>query len=131
MAEMKEKMHVFFQKNTGKQIKIAIVLLLLAFTLLLFSKLSDNGKTTSAQETKVGITYNDQETKLAYMLQNINGVGETEVLLTYDKSGDIVGVLVFAEGASDPAVRLQIKRALQTAIVMKNENIRIYEKKSQ
>jgi len=65
---------------------------------------------------------------LSGILSQIEGAGETDVLVTYDKSGTLVGVVVVSEGARDQAVVVKLMRAVSTATGAKVDQIEIFEK---
>lgn len=54
-----------------------------------------------------GIVQNTEETRIAALLTQIEGVGRTQVLLSDH------GAAVVCEGASDPSVRLAVTRAVR------------------
>ena len=69
-----------------------------------------------------------QQSDLGAILSQIEGAGDTEVLVTYDKSGALVGVIVVSEGAADRQVSVRLMRAVQTATGAKLDQIEIFAK---
>lgn len=65
---------------------------------------------------------------LGAILSQIEGAGDTEVLVTYDKSGALVGVIVVSEGASNSQVSVRLMRAVQTATGARMDQIEIFAK---
>ena len=65
---------------------------------------------------------------LGRILSEIEGAGATDVLVTYDKSGALVGVIVVSEGANDKQVAVRLMRAVQTATGAKLDQIEIFAK---
>ena len=57
----------------------------------------------------------DSTDELGAILSAIEGAGHTEVLVTYDKAGALVGVIVVSEGAANQQVVVKLLRAVQTA----------------
>ena len=70
----------------------------------------------------------NQESDLGAILSQIEGAGDTDVLVTYDKSGALVGVIVVSEGAQDKQVTVRLMRAVQTATGAKMDQIEIFAK---
>ena len=69
------------------------------------------------------------EDELGNILSQIEGAGSTDVLITYDKSGAVVGVVVVSEGAADKEVTVRLMRAVRTATGADIDRIEIFEKK--
>lgn len=58
----------------------------------------------------------DLELRLCAVLSQIKGVGEVDVLVHAADSGEVVGVLVVAQGAQELGVRTELMRAAMTAL---------------
>lgn len=61
-----------------------------------------------------GNTDNDPEARLQEILGSISGVGKIKVAVNEDDSGNVVGVVVVAQGASDMRTYLAVQSAVHT-----------------
>lgn len=119
-----------------KNIKLIIAALLVAIIMLSYGINASKRKSTSTvvteskkiTETKkdTGIDYTDEEEKLADILSLVDGVGETKVLITYNTSQEINGVIVVAEGAENPLTEWKIRHAVQTALKVDYHSVEVY-----
>ena len=66
------------------------------------------------------------DSELSAILSGIEGAGNTSVLVTYDRSGALVGVIVVSEGAADATVAVRLMRAVQTATGAEMDRIQIF-----
>ena len=87
---------------------------------------SCNSKTTS---TAKGSSQTSLENSLSAILSQIDGAGETDVLITTDSHGDLVGVIVVSQGAGDNRVAVLLMRAVATATGATPDQIDIFERK--
>jgi flagellar biosynthesis component FlhA len=126
---------VFFGENKGEQTTVAskrkgrikdiILLALLAFALLFAAwKIfqDENGEKTSS------VASTENERKVAQLLQEIEGVGEAEVIVYEDESG-VKSVVVVCEGANDFNVIMDVREAVAAALGTKENAVKIYQKK--
>ncbi len=98
-----------FEKIKGiKNIKIIVLIFIIAIALIIYS----NVATTKQSEQTF---QNDEEARLSSILSSVEGAGEVETMIT-KSSGQVVGVLVIAEGASNPLVRLRLLQATSSAL---------------
>lgn len=87
---------------------------------------SCSSKTTS---TAKGSSQTSLENSLSAILSQIDGAGETDVLITTDSHGDLVGVIVVSQGAGDNRVAVLLMRAVATATGATPDQIDIFERK--
>ena len=114
------KSHPFAKKLAGiKNLKIMIVAVIIAIGLIIYSGVGD------FQSSEV--TYmDDEETRLATTLSQIEGVGEVKTMIT--RNGDeISGVLVIAEGAENISVMLKLLDATSTAMGVDKSIVEVYQ----
>ena len=114
------KSHPFVKKLAGiKNLKIMIVAVIIAIGLIIYSGVGD------FQPSEV--TYmDDEETRLATTLSQIEGVGEVKTMIT--RNGDeISGVLVIAEGAENISVMLKLLDATSTAMGVDKSIVEVYQ----
>ncbi len=99
-----------FEKIKGiKNIKIIVLIFIIAIALIIYSNVATT-KQSTAQTFQ-----NDEEARLSSILSSVEGAGEVETMIT-KSSGQVVGVLVIADGASNPLVRLRLLQATSSAL---------------
>ena len=108
--------------------KIFLLLLIIGLAFLIIGKTLASTKPTSANNTTETTVKTEQEEKLAGILSEMEGAGEVEVII-FGKD-DATGVLVLAEGADDPIVKIKIKQAVKTVMQTDDSKIKIEKKKS-
>lgn len=115
----------FIRKIKGiKNIKIIALVFIIAIALIIYSTVSI-GKTE--QETSVKSFATEDEARLADILSNVSGAGEVQTMIT-KSDGEIVGVLVIAEGASNPLVRIRLVDAVCGALGIEDDVICVLAK---
>ncbi len=93
-----------------KNVRIIAVVFIIAIALIIYSTVvasDDSQKTTSVMS--------DDEKRLSAILSSVEGAGEVETMITR-ADGRIVGVLVIADGAGNPLVRLRLLDATSSAL---------------
>ena len=104
--------------------KIIIVVLLIAI-LIGAVYLIDKGKNKSSASTANITDKSATEVKLTGILSSIEGVGNTEVMIT-ENEGEILGVVIVCEGANNIMTRSNILNAVSTALKIDKKIIAIY-----
>ena len=106
---LKEKLNKIFQNNKDNKKKtenLVFVLIILIITVVAINmiwkdddenKNTDNinmvtKKTLAVEDNKVAVESNSLEGKLEYILSNISGVGNVDVLITYNETEEIIPV---------------------------------------
>lgn len=148
---------IFAKLKSVKNIEIyaAVVLALVVLVVVLFSNFSAK----SVNENSNGQSYmEDLEHKIVNVVQKINGVGKVVVAIThddaaesvfaYDEDGNsiiyvkgqpvivktlppkILGVVVVAEGANDPIIRMKIQEAVVTLLDIDMSKVQVFTHKS-
>ena len=138
----KSRISEFLQKGMTKQQWIVILLLglLLSVIALPVSKKSSTPKQTILMDNSTQSTDEIQsslERRLQNILENVEGVGEVKVMLmTEEQQGiyrsgetEVRGVLIAAEGASDPVVVQKIQQAVMALFQIKAHKIKIMKMK--
>ena len=76
------------------------------------------------------------ECRLQNILENVEGVGEVKVMMTEEQQGiyrsgetEVRGVLIAAEGASDPVVVQKIQQAVMALFQIEAHKIKIMKMK--
>lgn len=105
-----------------KNIKIIALIFIIAISLIIYSSVA-----TSKQTEKT--FQNEDELRLASILSSIDGAGEVETMIS-KSSGEIVGVLVIADGASNPLVRLRLLQAASSALGVDSDVVSVLSRKN-
>ena len=126
---------VFFGEKKGEQstvvskrkgrIKDIILLAVLAFALLFAAWKIFRGE-SGDKTSSVAATENEQ--KVMRLLQEIEGVGEAEVIVYEDENG-VKSVVVVCDGANDFNVIIDVREAVAAALGTKENAVKIYQKK--
>ena len=110
-------------KRKGK-IKDIILLALLAFALLFAAwRIFRNG-----EEDKTSVSATENERKVARLLQEIEGVGEAEIVVCEDENG-VKSVVVVCDGANNFRVIMDVREAVAAALGTEESAVKIYQKK--
>ena len=75
-----------------------------------------------------GKQYSETESKLVALLEEMEGVGEAEVMVCETEEG-VLGVVIVCEGANDLKVNMHLREAVATALGTAQTNVKIYLKK--
>lgn len=115
-----------FEKITGKEnfIKIITVLLIASVGILALSIL------TESSDGRKQIIDGDggSEEQLCSVLSGIKGVGEVEVMVQYNEDYTVAGVIVTAEGGSDPVIANDLTRGVATLYNIPVSSVIVFEK---
>ena len=107
-----------FEKIKGiKNIKIIVLIFIIAIALIIYSNVATTKKSVQTFQ-------NDEETRLSSILSSVEGAGEVETMIT-KSSGQVVGVLVIADGANNPLVRLRLLQAASSALGVDSEIVSV------
>lgn len=113
-----------FEKIKGiKSIKIIALIFIIAIALIIYSSVAAD------KESEKQSFQNDDETRLASILSSVEGAGEVETMIT-KSSGQIVGVLVIADGANNPIVRLRLLSATASALGVDSDTVSVMSRKN-
>ena len=119
----------FFQKvKSIKNIEIYIALIL-AVIVIICVFAGSGVKNTS--KTVDNDTYpNEMEHKICSVIQKIDGCGKAQVAISYDGGEDVIGVVVVAEGATDPIIRFKIVQVVVTLLDVDSSSVSVFTYKS-
>ena len=71
------------------------------------------------------------EERLCSVLSDIRGAGAVDVLIEYDTEKRVVGVIVTADGGSDPVVANNLTRAVTTLYGIPVSNVIVFEREQE
>lgn len=119
----------FFKKiKSIKNIRIIAAIFIIAVALLIYSSVATKNATATTSSDVTSTEMDEDETRLASILQTLEGVGRVETMITREDDR-IVGILVIAEGAEDIAVRLRLLSAVTTAMGVDKQIVDVYTMK--
>ena len=128
---LNDKIKEFLTKiKDVKNIKIIIGVMVVALLLLGYYAMNSNNNDISVSDLNTNdvgtVEYDVEEQKLANVLSQIEGVGNTKVMINRGKDEEVIGVIVIAEGAKNKTVCLRINQAVRTALSLTPEKVKIY-----
>lgn len=113
-----------FSEQLKRHRAIIIICIFLAVLIVAGVLLLDS-KTKSVSSGYVDVTRTDIENKLIRILSEIDGVGQSEVMITEGDDG-IEGVVIVCEGAENIMVRNNVLNVVTTCLKVEKSNIAIY-----
>lgn len=126
MNNMEEKRATSgFLKRSNAKIKDLALLFVLGMTLIAVAWTVFRGGDTT---TSVMESMTDTEIKVLRILQEIDGVGEANVVVCETKEG-VESVVVVCQGANDLRVVMNVREAVATALGTTEKSVKIYLKK--
>ena len=120
----------FFEKlKSVKNIEIYIALILAAIVVIIIFAGSGTKNTSNSvsDDTYIG----QMEHKICSVIENMAGCGKAEVAISYNNNDEsVIGVVVVAEGASDPIVRFKIVEVVVTLLGIDSSSVQVFTYKS-
>ena len=118
-----------FEKLTAKEnfIRLITVLLIASVVILALSIL------TETDDGRRQITDGDggSEEQLCSVLSSINGAGDVEVMVQYNEDRTVAGVIVIAEGGSDPVIANKLTNGVATLYSIPVSSVIVFEKEQE
>ena len=111
-------------KGNDSFIRLIAILLIASvgiLTLSIFTSSSDGRK-------QIVDKNGGAEEQLCNALSSIEGVGEVNVMLEYDKDSQVKGVIVIAEGGKNPVVANNLSNGIATLYDIPISNVIVFEK---
>lgn len=112
-----------------KNIRLIAVIFIIAVALIIYSNVAADraaaDRTAGAPETSM----DSDESRLAGILEGLEGVGRVETMITRGEDDEVVGIIVIAEGAEDIATRLRLLSAVTTAMGVDKQIVNVYTMK--
>ena len=128
MNKIGEKQGTFIKRRTLIDGKLKDILLLsvLAFTLIFAAwKIF---YTDEKGDMATAVSGSESEQKVSRLLQEIDGVGEADVMICETEEG-VQSVVVVCDGANDLQVIMNIREAVSAALGTEEKSVKIYLKK--
>ena len=122
----KSKVIAKLKEVKNVEIVVAVILALVA-AVAYFAVTANHAKKTQSAETASSVGMNEAEERLAETISEIAGVGEARVLITTDSGGELIGVVVVAQGAEKTENRIKMIRCVEKATGAKVDQIEIFE----
>ena len=126
IAKVKESAFVTKLKSI-KNLEIVIAVLLALLAVLFFFVTTAKNKAETGASQRVITEMSEEEERLASVISEISGVGESRVMISYDQEKRVIGVVVVAVGAKDPATRVKMIRCVEKATGASVDRIEIFE----
>lgn len=104
---------------------VLIIALLLAALIAAAIFLYGGNLSSSSSQTDLTSNRSEKEIKLMRILSEMEGVGDSEVMI-YEDDGEIQGVVVVCEGADSIMTRNDILNAVSCALKIEKSYIAIY-----
>ena len=120
---------IMFDKIVGKEnfIKLITVLLIASIGILALSILTDS---SDGRKQIIDLDGGSEE-QLCSVLSSIKGVGDVEVIVKYDAEENVSGVIVIAEGGSDPVIANDLTQGVSTLFNIPVSNVIVFEKEQE
>ena len=112
-----------------KNIRLIAAIFIIAVALLIYSSVATNNAVRDASGTESAYGMDQEESRLASVLEGLEGVGRVQTMITRGEDDEIVGVIVIAEGAEDIGVRLRLLSAVTTAMGVDKQIVNVYTMK--
>ena len=107
----------------GKWKDFLLIGVLAVLLLFAISRVFDGKKAESAP-----VSMTETEEKISRLLQEIEGVGDAEVIVCETENGE-KSVVIVCEGAKNIRVVLNVREAVATALGTEQSSVKIYQKK--
>ena len=125
IEKIKSDVKSAFEKIKGiKNIKIIVLIFIIAIALIIYSNVA------TTKDSVKQTFQNEEEQRLSSILSSVDGAGEVETMIT-KSSGQIVGVLVIADGANNPLVRIRLLNAASSALGVDSSAVSVMSRKKQ
>lgn len=109
------------KENGIKTIAILIIIGVILLTVDVFTNSKDGRRQIVDKD-------GGTEVELISILGDIKDVGAVDVMVQYGESDEVTGVVVTAEGASNPVVKNNIVNAVMALFNLNASNVKVFEK---
>jgi stage III sporulation protein AG len=111
-----------------KHIELIVSLVIIAVALLIYAGIKTAPQNvpqpTSAGTVSESMTL--EETRLSAVLSKIEGAGRVTVMIAKSEEGRSTGVVIVADGAGNPKVKLKLVEAAEAALGLPGSAIEVY-----
>ena len=128
-ARLRESAFVRYLRSPKGPVAVALAVAVVAVMIYMIAGLrSCSTQQTVAKSSSLWSSSQSTDDDLSRILSQIEGAGDTDVLITYDRQGALVGVVVVSQGAKDHDVSVKLMRAVATSTGADIDQIEIFEK---
>ncbi len=120
----REGENIRFRKLFTSRIRDLVLFGVLGF-ILFYAAWKIFRKEDSAAES---FALSDTEVKVMRILEQLDGVGEADVVV-YETQGEVKSVVVVCEGANDLRVVMEVREAVAAALNTQQKSVKVYLKK--
>lgn len=112
-----------------KNIRLIAAIFIIAVALIIYSNVAADRAASDRMAGAPETSMDSDESRLAGILEGLEGVGRVEAMITRGEDDEVVGIIVIAEGAEDIATRLRLLSAVTTAMGVDKQIVNVYTMK--
>lgn len=112
-----------------KNIRLIAAIFIIAVALIIYSNVAADRAASDRMAGAPETSMDSDESRLAGILEGLEGVGRVETMITRGEDDEVVGIIVIAEGAEDIATRLRLLSAVTTAMGVDKQIVNVYTMK--
>lgn len=112
-----------------KNIRLIAAIFIIAVALIIYSNVAADRTASESTAGAPETSMDSDESRLAGILEGLEGVGRVETMITRGEDDEVVGIIVIAEGAEDIATRLRLLSAVTTAMGVDKQIVNVYTMK--
>lgn len=112
-----------------KNIRLIAAIFIIAVALIIYSNVAADRAAAESTAGAPETSMDSDESRLAGILEGLEGVGRVETMITRGEDDEVVGIIVIAEGAEDIATRLRLLSAVTTAMGVDKQIVNVYTMK--
>ena len=112
-----------------KNIRLIAAIFIIAVALIIYSNVAADRAASESTAGAPETSMDSDESRLADILEGLEGVGRVETMITRGEDDEVVGIIVIAEGAEDIATRLRLLSAVTTAMGVDKQIVNVYTMK--
>jgi stage III sporulation protein AG len=106
-----------------------VILLLIGILLVVIALPTSSNQENSIKSDSREWTTTEMESRLEKILEQMRGVGEVCVMITYQEEAKVEGVVVVADGAKQPIIVQKITEVVRALFDVDSHNIKVIESK--
>lgn len=112
-----------------KNIRLIAAIFIIAVALIIYSNVAADRAASESTAGAPETSMDSDESRLAGILEGLEGVGRVETMITRGENDEVVGIIVIAEGAENIATRLRLLSAVTTAMGVDKQIVNVYTMK--